>query len=172
MSTAREITAIFHPRIPRYDLYVDKQHRTGITGSLQWQPEESTLFTVDALYADFAQVRNEYQLEANSFSTTGFGAATSYTDPTTTPGTARWVASQGMQSIHLLSYTLGGPTGLNASHVATNTMQKATASNVGLRSEHRLDHLDTRFMQMTIDGKHDFSENFKVHVLVNPASSR
>ena len=50
-------------------------------------------------------------------------------------------------------------------------MTSATATNVGLRNEHRLDHLDTRFMQVTLDGSHSFSEAFKVHTLLGWSES-
>ena len=163
--------AAFHPRFPRYDIITVHSKRLGMTGSLQWHPDEDTLFTLDGLFADFAQERNEYYLEANSFSTTGFGSPTQFTDTTTTPSTNRYVVSQGMQSINILSYALGGATGLDVNHNATATMQSATATNVGLRNEHRLDHLDTRFMQATLDGSHSFSETFKVHTLLGWSES-
>jgi TonB-dependent receptor len=169
--TTSEANTAFHPRFPRYDIITVHEKRLGMTGSLQWQPDEDTLFSLDGLFADFAQVRNEDYLEANSFSTTGYGSATQYTDTTTTPSTNRYVVSEGIQSINLLSYTLGGPTGFDINHNPTQTMQTATATNVGLRNEHRLDHLDTRFMQATLDGSHSFSENFKLHSLLGWSES-
>jgi TonB-dependent receptor len=163
-NTTAEANTAFRPRFPRYDIVGLHGKRLGLTSSLQWQPDEGTLFTVDGLYADFAQVRTESYLEANSFSTSGYGAATQFINTATS--TNSYVVSQGVQSINLRSYTLGGPTGLDANHVATQTMLAATATNVGLRNEHRLDHLDTRFMQLTVDGSHDFTNNLKSHVLL------
>ena len=58
----------FAPRIPRYDSYRYKTERLGLTGSVQWQPSEHTLLTVDALYAKFKSERSEQYLEAISFS--------------------------------------------------------------------------------------------------------
>lgn len=63
----------FHPRIPRYGSLTHEQERLGMTGSLQWQPSSDTLFTFDALYADFDAKRSEDFLEAISFSRTGTG---------------------------------------------------------------------------------------------------
>lgn len=61
----------FHPRIPRYGVLGHEQQRLGMTGALQFQPSEQTLFTFDALFADFEAKRTEDFLEAISFSRTG-----------------------------------------------------------------------------------------------------
>jgi iron complex outermembrane recepter protein len=63
----------FHPRIPRYGVLGHEQERLGMTGSFQFAPSEQTLFTLDALYADFDAKRSESFLEALSFSRTGQG---------------------------------------------------------------------------------------------------
>lgn len=60
--------AFFHPRIPRYDSYRYQTERLGITGSIQWQPSDATLISLDALYAKFTSERSEQYLEAISFS--------------------------------------------------------------------------------------------------------
>jgi iron complex outermembrane recepter protein len=65
--------AFFHPRIPRYDSYRYRTERLGLTGSLQWRPSDSTLFTFDALYSNFKSERAEQYLEALSFSRSGTG---------------------------------------------------------------------------------------------------
>jgi len=65
--------AFFHPRIPRYDSYRYTTERLGLTASLQFQPSDSTLLTIDALYADFKSNRSEQYLEAISFSRSGTG---------------------------------------------------------------------------------------------------
>jgi len=58
----------FHPRIPRYDSYRYDTQRLGLTGSIQWQPTDATLLSLDALYARFKSERSEQYLEAISFS--------------------------------------------------------------------------------------------------------
>lgn len=63
----------FHPRIPRYDSYAYQTERLGLTGSIQFQPTDRTLFTFDALYARFKSERTEQYLEAISFSRSGTG---------------------------------------------------------------------------------------------------
>jgi TonB-dependent receptor len=153
----------FRPRFPRYDLITLHSKRLGLTGSVQWQPDDKTLFTVDALYADFAQIRNENYLEANSFSS---GANVNATYSAGSPAATYHVTSLGTRSINILSYSLmNGGTGLDSNINASQTVGAVTATGVGLRAEHRLDHLDTRFMQVTLDGSHEFSDNFKIHVL-------
>jgi TonB-dependent receptor len=160
----------FRPRFPRYDIITVHEKRLGLTGSVQWQPDEDTLFTLDGMYADFAQIRNEYYLEANSFSL-GAGTNATYKVGTTT----YYVSSLGVRNMNLLSYTTGGPAGTTQDSLgnlySTTTMTSASATNVGLRNEHRLDHLDTRFMQLTLDGSHNFSEDFKVHMLAGWSES-
>jgi TonB-dependent receptor len=61
----------FHPRIPRYGVLEHDQERLGVTGSLQFQPSDSTLFNFDVMYASFDATRTEDFLEAISFSRTG-----------------------------------------------------------------------------------------------------
>jgi len=65
------VNSSFHPRIPRYDIYTHAQERLGVTGSLQWQPSESTLVSVDMLYSKFSGTRQEVFLESQVFSTNG-----------------------------------------------------------------------------------------------------
>lgn len=169
--------ADFRPRFPRYDVVTVHEKRLGLTGSMQWQPDSNTLFTVDALYADFAQVRNESYLEANSFSVGGKGSVPKNSTgfpadvPVVLGGTNYYPSSMGVGAINVLSYETGGPTGLSASLAPTTTIDELQATNVGLRTEHRLDHLDTRFMQVTLDGTHSFSEDFKVHMLLGWSES-
>ncbi len=52
-----------------------------------------------------------------------------------------------------------------------NNLNYVQAVNVGLRSEHRLDHLDTRFQEYTLDISHEFSETFKVHGMLGFSQS-
>ncbi|HEX4273528.1 MAG TPA: TonB-dependent receptor [Rhizomicrobium sp.] len=134
----------FHPRFPRYDDITNHEKRLGLTGSVQWQPDDQTLLTFDALLADFAVVRNEAYLEAESFSNNNASS--------TIAGLNAPILGAG--SIGILNYAVDP---------ATNNLDYVQATNVGLRSEHRLDHLDTRFGQFTLDASHAFSDRFKIH---------
>lgn len=164
--TCLDFNSAFRPRFPRYDIIDTHSKRLGLTGSFQWQADDKTLFTIDGLYADFAQVRNERYLEANSFSS-GANVNTNYTVGSST----YHVTSLGTRNIAIRSYSLGGTQGLTYPGTASNTALAATATGVGLRAEHRLDHLDTRFMQVTIDGTHEFSDTFKTHILAGWSES-
>ena len=146
------VNEAFHPRFPRYDLVTNHEKRLGLTGSVQWQPEDNTLFTLDALFADFAVQREESYIEANSFSNNFATSSLGSGIP----------ASWGIKQIDVTSYTLDA---------ATNNVNALTANNVGARIEHRLDHLDTRFMQTTLDATHSFTDSFKVHGLLGWSES-
>ena len=61
---------VFHPRIPRYNVYVHDQERVGITGSLQFKPNPDTELNFDALYARFDANRYQDNINAVSFSRT------------------------------------------------------------------------------------------------------
>lgn len=62
------MNASFRPRIPRYDLYNNTQERLGVTASFQFAPTDSTVFALDALYADLKSTRTEQFLEMPNFS--------------------------------------------------------------------------------------------------------
>lgn len=160
----------FRPRFPRYDIVSTHSKRLGLTGSVQWQPDDGTLFTLDAMFADFAQQRQEYYLEANAFSTSGTGSGGSFSNN----GTTNYYRSIGVNNMKLINYDasdLAAETGVNSVGTKTYTLLRAEVNNVGLRNEHRLDHLDTRFMQVTLDGSHSFSEKLKVHALLGWSES-
>ncbi len=66
-------TGLFHPRIPglvSYDIY---QQRLGAAGSIQFQPTDATLLTLDGLYSRLDGTRKEAQFQAISFSRGGTG---------------------------------------------------------------------------------------------------
>ena len=146
------VNEAFHPRFPRYDDITNHEKRLGVTGSVQYQPDDATLFTLDALFADFAVVRNEAYLEAESFSNNNVS--------NTIVGLGATIL--GLGSIGVLNYNVD-PT--------TNNLNYVQATNVGLRSEHRLDHLDTRFTEITLDADHQFSDEFKIHGLLGFSQS-
>lgn len=144
------VNEAFRPRFPRYDFITNHEKRLGLTGSVQYQPDDQTLFTLDALFADFAVVRNEYYLEAESFSNNNVS---------NNPGLIAPILGTG--SIGVLNYAID----------PANNLNFVQAANVGLRSEHRLDHLDTRFAQVTLDANHEFSDVFKIHGLLGYSQS-
>jgi TonB-dependent receptor len=66
-------TAIYHPRIPGYASYDTTSKRLGVSTSLQFQPIDSTLFTLEGLYSKFDGERLESQLQALGLSRPGTG---------------------------------------------------------------------------------------------------
>jgi TonB-dependent receptor len=65
---AQKISRGLHPRIPRYNHFETDQNRLGITGAFQMKPFEGTLITIDAMHAMFEANRDEWEIEAISFS--------------------------------------------------------------------------------------------------------
>jgi TonB-dependent receptor len=142
------VNEAFHPRFARYDLITNHEKRLGLTNSIQWQPDDNTLLTIDTLYADYAMVRQEEYLEANSLGGNSF--------VTSALGGAGTPVSLGQGNIAVTAYTLDS---------ARNNLTALTANGVGLRAEHFLTDIDSRFEQTTVDFSHSFSETFKVHAL-------
>ena len=59
-STACDEAALaFHPRIPRYGEVEHRRERIGLTGSVQWEPSDSTKISLDGLYSRFKADREE-----------------------------------------------------------------------------------------------------------------
>ena len=149
--TLAQANAAFHPRFPRFDDYTDHEDRLGATGSIQWSPDKNTLFTFDALYADFKATREERYLEAPSLSVSG-----ACTAATTANGTC------GIAQTDIVSATIDP---------STNTMTKATMNNVDLRVEDRFDKLDTKFTQYTLAGHHTFNAQWEANFTAGHARS-
>lgn len=152
------VNEAFGPRFPRYDLIPNHEKRLGFTFSTQWQPDSDTLVTLDLMAADFAVVRQEEYMEANSLSTNGAGSNLA----STSGGPNLLANTLGRGNVNILSYTLDP---------ALNNITAFTATNVGLRAEHRIDHLDTRFGQGTLDVTHSFGDDLKVHGLIGWSES-
>ncbi len=55
-------SSIYHPRIPRMAQFGVDNERLGLTGALQWRPADSTLLSLDLLYAKHEGLRTEYLL--------------------------------------------------------------------------------------------------------------
>jgi iron complex outermembrane recepter protein len=140
-------TAIFHPKIPRLDKYTTKQHRTGFAGSVQWQPEDGTLFTLDGLYSIFGGTRDEEFLETFTFQQSGACTSTS-------------AASCGINQVDIT----GGSVILARDGV--RQLVTGTFNNVDLKSEHRHDKLSTETYQFTLHGEHDFGTSVRVKGMI------
>ncbi len=94
------VNEAFGPRFPRYDYIPNHEKRLGFTYSIQYQPDDATpFFTLDLLAADFAVVRQEEYLEANSLSLNQ-GSATN-SAPSGTP--ALLAPTLGRGAVNILS---------------------------------------------------------------------
>ncbi|MEJ0085587.1 MAG: TonB-dependent receptor [Pseudomonadota bacterium] len=144
-ATLAEINAAYRPRIPRYDKYEHDQQRLGVTAGLQFAPSESTTFSLDAMFAKFDAKRDEIFLESPVFSTTG---ATALGDVNPVNVEIRQDGSNG-----------------------TSTMVYGEFNDVDIRSEARHDELTTKFTQVTLEGKHAFSDTLKLNGLVGFAEA-
>jgi len=147
-----EANSAVHPRIPRFDKYIDDQDRLGATGALQWQPQDKTLFTLDLLYADFKAERNELFLET-------------FTPQTAGACTAASPASCGLNQTDVLGYTVTTP------RSGFPVMVAGQFNNIDLKTEQRHDELETKFKQVTLDGSHDFTDQFQIHGIVGYSTS-
>lgn len=54
-----EVNLAWHPRIPRYDSYVQETDRLGLSGSLQFRPGDNTEISLDALMSQSETTRDE-----------------------------------------------------------------------------------------------------------------
>jgi len=148
------VNEAFRPRFARYDLVTNHEKRLGLTNSIQWQPDDDTLLTIDTLYANYQMQRQEEYLEANSLGGNNF--------KTSSLGGAGTPVSLGSGNIAVTSYTVD---------TARNNLTSLTANGVGLRAEHFITDIGSRFAQTTADFSHSFSKDFKVHVLAGWSES-
>ena len=134
---------VYTPRFPRYTLMNHDQSRLGVTGSLQWKPNDSTEFTLDALYSKLEAKRHERYIEAISFSRG---------------------ASQGGKPEMIVKDGYVDP--------KTGALTYGEFDNVDVRSEQRYDEWQTAFKQITLGGEHRFSDAFKINGQIGTSSSK
>jgi len=149
-----QVNEAFRPRFARYDLVTNHEKRLGLTNSIQWQPDDNTLLTIDSLYANYAMQRQEEYLEANSLGGNNFR--------TSALGGAGTPISLGSGNIAVTGYTID---------TVHNNLNSLTANGVGLRSEHFITNIGSRFGQVTADLTHSFSSDLKVHALAGWSES-
>jgi iron complex outermembrane receptor protein len=73
INNASATTGLFHPRLPAYVSYDHNTERLGLTGALQWRPDDKSTVTLDILYSDVKATRDEAQLQAIGLSRSGTG---------------------------------------------------------------------------------------------------
>jgi iron complex outermembrane receptor protein len=124
-----------YPRFLRYQDYRLETKRTGITTTLQWRPQESTLVTFDVLYSKFEGERNERQLESI--------------------GLSRAASQGGKPETVVRDIFVDG----------NGTALYMALDNVDIRSENYIDVYDTTFQQYTLNVTQQFGEKLSITLL-------
>lgn len=137
------LATTYAPRFPRYTLMEHDQKRLGVTASLQFKPSPDTTFSLDALYSKIDAKRDEKYIEANSLSKTGNANV---------PGRKAQISV--MDGV-----------------VEDGALVYAVMNNVGIRAEHRYDEWTTTFQQISLDGEHRFSDDFRLTGKVGTSKS-
>jgi iron complex outermembrane recepter protein len=70
-----EVNTAFHPRLPRYDSYVQNTERFGVAGALQFRPNDATSLDLDVLVSQADTTRDEAFIQA-ALNNNGFVTAT------------------------------------------------------------------------------------------------
>ena len=136
-----------HPRFPRYDYYQNDQSRFGATLSLQWRPDDNTLFTLDGLHSYWKATRQEQYLEAPGFSGTGkCASAATCTSIANIAVVAENIDSQGV-------------------------LRSGTFNGVDVRVEDRFDLMHTNFNQLTFAGEHRFNDKVSIDGMIGASVS-
>jgi TonB-dependent receptor len=141
---------VYHPRFPRYTWMKHEQERTGITGSLQFKPTDSTEFSLDALYSKIDAKRRENYIEAISFSRN----TTTLPDGTVIVGKPGTIVRDGYID------------------PASGALLYGQFDNVDVRAENRYDEWSTEFKQISLSGEHEFNDAFRISGKIGTSSSR
>jgi TonB-dependent receptor len=76
-----EVNLAFHPRLPRYDSYVQNTERLGMAGALQFRPGDNTSLNLDVLTSNAETTRDEAFIQA-ALNNNGFVNATNISNYT------------------------------------------------------------------------------------------
>jgi iron complex outermembrane receptor protein len=142
------VNEAYHDRFPRYIPTYQTQERTGFVGSVQYQPDDATLITIDAMFADLWQIQDNSDIVSPAFGISGTGSNLA---PLGAP--ALKANTLGNGNINILDYAVDQK---------RNNLTYLAATGVGLTSERAGSQQDTRFSQLTINASHEFSSAFKV----------
>lgn len=142
------VNEAYHDRFPRYIPGYQTQERTGFAGSVQYQPDDATLITFDAMLADLWQNVDNSDIVSPAFGISGTGSNLA---PAGAPPLKANTLGNG--NINILDYAVDQ---------RRNNLTYLAATNVGLTSERSGSTQDTRFSQVTLSASHEFSSAFKV----------
>jgi len=142
------VNEAYHDRFPRYLPAYQTQERTGFVGSVQYQPDDATLFTLDAMFADLWQIQDNSDIVSPAFGISGTGSNLA---PLGAPPLKANTLGNG--NINILNYAVDQK---------RNNLTYLEATGVGLTSERAGSQQDTRFSQVSLSASHEFSSDFKV----------
>jgi len=147
-AACQQADSALHPRFPRYDYFQDAESRLGLTGSLQWKPNDANLLSLDVLHSYYQDTRQERYLEEPGLSGQG-----KCTNPATTVS---------IGCISVLADNID----------SQGVMTSGTFSGVDTRVEDRFDRMHTNFNQVTLNGNHQLSDKWSLDELVGYSESR
>lgn len=150
-ANATELQAIndsFRPRLPRYDSYTHNVKRTGVATAFEYRPSSETRFNLDILYSKDDSTRQEAFMQA--ILNAGANRPTLAAPSTSTTG-----------GMNVVDYEID----------SSNTMTYGSFENALIRNELRYDELSTDFLQFTLSGQHQLTDNLKIDAMVGRAKS-
>lgn len=148
---AEELQAIndaSRPRLPRYDSYIHNVKRTGTAAAFEYRPTAETRFNLDILYSKDDSTRQEAFMQ---------GILNSGANRETLAAPAGGISG----GMNVLDYEIDN----------SNTLSYASFENALVRNELRYDELSTDFLQFTLSGQHQLSDNLKIDAMLGRAKS-
>lgn len=141
--TDHEVNQAWHPRIPRYDSYVQETERLGVNAALQFRPSDSTEVSLDVLISNAEVTRDEtfMQIALNN------GGAVGGTD--------------------ISNYIIRN----NGEAPSDGAIVYAELTNARLLSEARHDELSVDFTQYVLSFNHEFSDRLRMNASIGQAES-
>jgi len=131
--------ALFYPRFDRYDVYDYDQKRVGLTGALQFQATDDVLFSLDMAHGRMRSEREEYHIDASSFSRTNA----------------------------LGQYNTGiKETTINQLQVAGNSIVYGDFGNVDIRSDTHQNSATTTYRQAVLSMQADATDRLRIDAMI------
>lgn len=140
-----EVNDAFHPRFPRYYNGLNTYESLGLTGSLQWQPADSSVLTLDMLYSQRDIVNDGPALTPISLSRNNAGGRI---QTTVNSDQSTWTVD-----------------------TDRNALLRADLSGVDIRSEGVRRDIETDFNQVSLTLDQDFSDTVRMQALVGTSFS-
>ncbi len=136
-----ELLNAAYPRIPRYTFGKFAEDRLGITASLQWKPSDTTEVVVDALHSRFNQEFESPNIEAISFSR---------------------ATADGVRQTIVRDYAVDPE---------KNIISYGVFDRVDVRSENGFDRNESRFTQVSLNARHEFSDKLRGQLKIGKSKS-